>query len=351
MMEQISALVVEVKEMYKRQICWSNSSHTAHNSSLQLTAVMKSIILFFVIIAISLGLAKRHKPVLPARTPATSLNTAWPSDSLIDKEVRKTKAMLGTETWFRPCDCGGPGWEKIAFYDFSQQECPHNFTRQYGEYNDISCRATSEYSEGQGTSEYRACGHDLSSSSLPLPVGRAYSSVCGRVRGHGWGMAFYNVITCNRSLEQTYVFGVSLTHGTAGRRTHIWTFAAALADGGTDTSSTKFYCGCSNTGINWTHTTPEDVGNDYFCDSNVQFTEGGRSEGEDYDDDLWDGKGCGPGSSCCEWNDPPYFCKHLHSTTSEDMELRLFSLYFSYTPSTSIRNYSPTVSLIEIFVQ
>ena len=255
MTEQTSALVVEVKEMYKRQICWCNSSLyqqlslSAHPLLLHLTVTMKSII-FFVFTTISLGLTKRHKPVLPARVPATSLNmsdTARPSDSLIDKEVRKTKAILDTETWFRPCDCGGPGWEKIAFYDFSQQECPHNFARHYGQYNDTSCEAYYVY---------HTCRGGIFSS-LPLPVeGRSYSSVCGRVRGHGLGGAFVSAINCIESLEQTYVSGVSLTHGPAGTRKHIWTFAAALADGDPNTGKTTLTCGCSNTNINWTHPHP-----------------------------------------------------------------------------------------------
>ena len=275
--------------------------------------------------------------MLPDRPPATSLNmsdTACPSDSLVDEEVRKTKAMLGTESWFRPCDCGGPGWEKIAFYDFSQQECPPNFTRVHEYFNNESCGPTYDYrfKRVRVTCE----GRPLSFSSLPLPMkGRSYSSVCGRVRGHGSGLAFYNAIACNYSLEQAYVEGVSLTHGPAGRRTHIWTFAAALADGYPYTPSS---CGCSNTNKNWTHATPGDVGDDYFCDSNYQYTEGGGYE-TDQDDDLWDGEGCGSSSSCCEWKDPPYFCKQLHNTTSEDMEIRLFS------------NYLFTVSLIEIFVK
>ena len=298
---------------------------------------MKSIIVFFVFTAIYPGLAKRSKPVLPARPPATSLDTsdtACPSDSLVDEEVRKTKAMLGTETWFRPYECGGPGWEKIAFYDFSQQECPTDFTRLYGLYNNVSCEATNIV--------WTTCNHYYYSSSLPLLVqGRSYSSVCGRVRGHGWGDAFYNAIKFNYSLEQAYVDGVSLTHGPTGRRTHIWTFAAAYADGHPDTPSS---CACSNTNKNWTHTTPGDVGDDYFCDSNIQYTEGGTWEETDYDDDLWDGVGCGSSSSCCEWKDPPYFCKNLHNTTSEDMEIRLFSHH-----STSY--IIPTVSLIEIFVK
>ena len=270
--------------------------------------------------------------MLPARPPATSLNTsdtACPSDSLVDEEVRKTKAMLGTETWVLPCDCGGPGWEKISFYDFSQQECPLDFTRSYGQFNNVSCKATN-YN--------RTClGWSYFSSYLPLPVpGRSYSRVCGQVRGHGFGFAFLNAIACNYSLEQAYVEGVSLTHGPADRRTHIWTFAAARADG---YPFTPYNCGCSNTNKNWTHTTPDYVGDDYFCDSYGQYTDGGRYE-DDEDDDLWDGEGCGSSSSCCEWKDPPYFCKQLHNTTSEDMEIRLFSF-----------GYSTTVSLIEIFVK
>ena len=180
-------------------------------------------------------------------------------------------------------------------------------------------------------------------SSLPLPVqGRSYSSVCGRVRGHGYGFAFGNTIACNYGLEQAYVDGVSLTHGPAGRRTHIWTFAAAWADGYPDT---PYNCGCSNTNKNWTHAIPGDVGDDYFCDSNRQHTEGGRWEGRDKDDDLWDGEGCGSSSSCCEWKDPPYFCKQLHNSTSEDMEIRLFTDYYVAS------HFTTSVSLVEIFVK
>ena len=283
--------------------------------------------------------------MLPVRPPATSLDTsdtACPSDSLIGDEVRKTKAILGTETWFRPCECGGPGWEKIAFYDFSQQECPPDFFRLYGQFSNVSCEATNTFrTTCNGSNSYY-------SSSLPLPVqGRSYSSVCGWVRGHGNGLAFGNAIACNYSLEQAYVDGVSLTHGPAGRRTHIWTFAAAYADGD---QVTQRNCDCSNTNQNWTHATPGDVGDDYFCDSNDQYTERGRWEGRDKDDDLWDGEGCGSRSSCCEWKDPPYFCKQLHNTTSEDMEIRLFSNYYYYYYYYYPYNI-PTVSLIEIFVK
>ena len=81
-----------------------------------------------------------------------------------------------------------------------------------------------------------------------------------------------------------------------------------------------------------------DVGHDYFCDNNTQYN---KEYGETRDD-SWDGKTCGPSSSCCEWNDPLYFCKHLHHTTFDDREIGLFSYDYFYRPA--------TVSLIEIFV-
>ena len=348
--QQICVVIVEVKEMYKRQI-WLELlfilSATLSTPLLpqRLTAIMNKIALFFAITITSLGLTKRNKLVLPACVPATSLETsdkACPSNSLLDKEAQKTKTMLGAETWFRPCDCGGPGWEKITFYDFSQQECPPDFARLYGKYNNVSCQCNDDnkYNECKTIFKYY-------SSSLSLPVkGRSYSSVCGRVTGHGWGRAFISFIECNYSIEQPYVYGVSLTHGPAGRRRHVWTFAAAVANGDILASFTRFHCACSNTNMNWTHTTPDDVGHDYFCDS---FRHREDSYFEDLDeDDLWDGEGCGSSNSCCKWNDPPYFCKHLHYTTSEDMEIRLFSDFA--TISNHYHSYS-SVSLIEIYVR
>ena len=231
-----------------------------------LTATMKNITLFLVFTSIFPSFTKRNKPVLPARIPATSLDTSdivCHSNSLLDEEVHKTKTMLDTETWFRPCDCGGPGWEKIIFYDFSQQECPNNFTRLYGQYKNASCGV-------EDHNRYDVCGDGgrYYSSSLPLPVEEwTYSSVCGRISGHGNGGSFSNAIVCNYSLEQAYVSGVSLTHGPSGKRRHIWTFAAACADGDRFTSSTLYNCGCSNTNMNWTHTIPNDIRHDYFCDS------------------------------------------------------------------------------------
>ena len=40
-------------------------------------------------------------------------------------------------------------------------------------------------------------------------------------------------------------------------------------------------------------------------------------------DPLWDGRGCGSTSTCCQFNNPPWFCKDLPQPTTDDIELRL----------------------------
>ncbi len=61
-------------------------------------------------------------------------------------------------------------------------------------------------------------------------------------------------------------------------------------------------------------------------------------------DPLWDGEGCGSGSTCCELNGPPYFCKSLTESTADDIEVRICSDENLSLADTSIQ-------LIEIFVQ
>ncbi len=41
------------------------------------------------------------------------------------------------------------------------------------------------------------------------------------------------------------------------------------------------------------------------------------------DDPLWDGAGCGPTSSCCQLNNPPWFCVSFPEPTTDDLELRI----------------------------
>ena len=41
------------------------------------------------------------------------------------------------------------------------------------------------------------------------------------------------------------------------------------------------------------------------------------------DDPLWDGDGCHSSSTCCTFNNPPYFTNYLDNPTTDDIELRL----------------------------
>ena len=88
---------------------------------------------------------------------------------------------------------------------------------------------------------------------------------------------------------------------------------------------------------------PSFVGNDYFCKTGVP--PGQRFSGMFHvDDPLWDGEGCGPTSTCCTFNDPPWFCKQLPQSTNADLEVRL--CYFDTVP---IENTS--IELIEIYTK
>ena len=259
-----------------------------------------------------LGQLKRSSPLLPLRNPTNTFNTSdisCRSSSLIDKETAKIKELLDTKYFFH-MDCGGSGWERVAYYNFSQQECPSEFIRP--QIWKDAC------SPGSNTSNNR-CEFFYRISSIKVPVrGRSYSSVSGRARGHGGTWSFRSSVLCSTSLERGYVYGVSITHGSPGNRRHIWTFAAAHSDGGTHALDE---CPCSSINT-WPYSVPAFVGQDYFCE-NFYSSRGGNSF-------LWDGKGCGPTSTCCVFNNPPYFCKHLDYITSDDIEIRLISTSVSF---------------------
>ena len=129
---------------------------------------------------------------------------------------------------------------------------------------------------------------------------------------------------------------MSLTYGSP--RQHIWTFANAL-----DEVSGGSVTGCTCTDSSRPNPPPSLVGNDYFCET-------GASPGQRWsytfyaDNPLWDGQGCGPTSTCCTFNNPPWFCKQLPQSTNADLEVRLCSFQSAYVENTPIE-------LIEIYVK
>ena len=228
----------------------------------------------------------------------------------------------------RQCGCDGPStWTRVAFLNMTDpnQVCPSNFMT-------IS------------SSSVRACGKGQASSRGCISVsystfGLAYSRVCGRIIAYQDAStdALAELINSNGQIDGPYLDGVSLTHGVAGSRQHIWSFVSAIGEVGSNYQS-SWQCACSNSNP-WPHNTSF-VGNDYFCDSGNHGSSWTRSIYSS--DPLWDGKGCGSSSTCCQFNNPPWFCKTLNHSTNNDLEVRICkSGDFEDTP----------IELLELYVQ
>ena len=202
----------------------------------------------------------------------------------------------------RVCTCGAAaaGWTRVAFLNMTDpsQNCP-------GHWRLIS-------------SPKRTCGkgNDGCSSATFSSDGTTYSQVCGRVVAYQYGTtdAFWHAVNLAYDINNHYIDGgVSITHGHP--RQHVWTLASGWSQQRTDTLG----CSC-NHGANYN--LPSWIGEDYFCDSapvvssasNVFYS----------DNPLWDGVGCDESSTtCCQFNNPPWFCKRLPQPTSDDIEIRL----------------------------
>lgn len=238
-------------------------------------------------------------------------------------------ALTGSSLQFN-CSCGGPGaWRRIAHLNMSDpgQQCPANW-------NLI-------------TSPVRGCGRSSAAASTCdsaiFPAsGRSYSQVCGRVNGYEKGTpnAFNGSIPTAVSLEGAYIDGVSLTHGAAGSRQHIWSFAAAYNDEGPDK---QWQCDCIRSNENWLYQLPSYIGNNYFCATGNPGSTNGQGTQVFADDPLWDGKGCSPTNACCQFNTPPWFCTTLPRPTTDDLELRVCH-------DQDADNEDVVISLVEIAV-
>lgn len=258
---------------------------------------------------------------LPTRSAITKLgnnnsdsDAACPSKSLLDQATESNTDYI-LNMW-HPCGCGNSGWTKVAHLNYSIQPCPHGTYR-----TNNTDPNTQQVITGCGIKYFEG-------SSLPLPMyGVRYSMVCGKIQAFGFGNAFSRSLLENPTIDDMYMEGVSLTHGPPGNRKHIWSFVAAFSE--LYRYKISSICRYTNTDISWPYQTPWFVGSDYFCDTNSRklvhiknFDRWYRQP--DGLDVLWDGKGCGPTSSCCTFNNPPYFCKKLNYTTTEDIEMRFF---------------------------
>ena len=221
---------------------------------------------------------------------------------------------------------GSPGWRRVAFINMTDTS-----------YNCPTGLSLTSYSK-------RTCGrsHTIRGgcSSTAFSVGGLpYSRVCGRIRGYQFGAtgAFGHNIS---DIDSYYVDGVSLTHGASGSRQHIWTFAAGASE--VTTIVSNFACPCDTASA---HSAPAFIGNDYFCESGLHSEWNTSYDGVLFPNDiLWDGQNCTFNSTCCQFNNPPWFIKNLPNATTDDIELRICTnnqIMFDDVP----------IELIELYVQ
>ena len=184
--------------------------------------------------------------------------------------------------------CGGStGWRRVAYLNMSDpfQQCP-SVWREY-------------------TTPHRTCGRRSTTGScegLNYTTGSVqYNQVCGRVIGYQLGTP-RSFNGAGLTLNTFYVEGVSVTHGQSPRQ-HIWTFATGYDEQNTQPSST---CPCVNGSTN-ANNIFSSVGQNYFCESGLTQYPGINGPFFSNGDPLWDGQGCGPTSSCCTFNSPPWF--------------------------------------------
>ena len=197
--------------------------------------------------------------------------------------------------------CGGStGWRRVAYLNMSDssQQCPSVWR--------------------EITTPHRVCGRRLTTNGcegLTYTTGsQQYNQVCGRIISYmiGHPDAFNSI---SSSIDGSYAEGVSVTRGFP--RQHVWTFAGGIDEqvGGSNT------CPCVNGSTNG-NDIPSFVGQNYFCETGITrnprtltFWPNG--------DPLWDGQGCGPTSSCCTFNSPPWFNVRLPNATTDYIEVRL----------------------------
>ena len=211
----------------------------------------------------------------------------------------------------REC-CGAVGgWALIAYLNMldNTHTCPEGW-RYQSSYRRACGRDTTDVTGGQVSVKFST--HKIQ-----------YSQVCGKIIGYQYGTpdAFQSSSGRSNEISGNYIDGVSVTYGSPQK--HIWSLVAAKGEFYTDTS----VCSCTNTANYNQINTPSFVGNDYFCEAGTytsSHSSGFSNSYYYYGDRLWDGGNCGFSSTCCYFNNPPWFCKQL-SPTTDDIEVRVMA--------------------------
>ena len=228
----------------------------------------------------------------------------------------------------RQCTCNNNsvgGWSRVAYLNMTDptHECPPEW-REITEPVRTCGRTNETLIYGIGCSSASFSTYNIS-----------YSHICGRIVGYQFGtLDAFSVFYLHTRIEDPYVDGVVILRGT--EKHHVWTFAGEFSEERNGSS----VCPCTNAPN--PVTIPPFVGDDYFCETGISGIS--SSFGFHPDDPLWDGENCGSQSTCCEFNNPPYFCQSLPVATDDDIEVRICGSEYVSIKDTPIE-------LIEIFVQ
>ena len=228
-----------------------------------------------------------------------------------------------------PYTCGGTGgWRRVVYLDMTDPSttCPSGW--QLTGYSKRTCGKATH------TGTYTC-------DSVTFPVtGGEYSQVCGRIKAYQYSYtdafeAYYDGDVT--TIDGAYVSGISVTRGRP--RQHIWTFAAGISEEEPYGDGQEDACPC-DASINVR--VPSFVGGSYFCESGANV---GRAASDVLfsNDTLWDGQNCGTSSTCCSFNNPPYFVRQFLTSTTDDIEARLCLL--------DTVDDDVAVELVELYVQ
>ena len=228
----------------------------------------------------------------------------------------------------RCCHKNDRKWMRIGYLNMSEPEayCPEGWRTI-----SLPVRSCRRYTDSFINSV------NYSSNGIP------YSRVCGRILAYQYGTpeAFWHHTQSPSSytIDSRYVDGISITYGSP--RQHIWTFAAGLSLGN------GAGCPCTNPSFVSSVQVPPFIHDNYFCETGTNATTRLNSLRFLEDNPLWDGQGCTGVSTCCDFNQPPWFCRQLPGPTTEDIEIRSMT-----SASSSFLELEDTpVQLIEIYVQ
>ena len=282
------------------------------------------VVASFVVLAqpvVAQGTNTNFSFVYPARVLQGDGSQSCPSQEIerARNEIRTASQLLVIQSY----SCGGPtGWRRVAYLNMSDpsQQCPSVWQ--------------------EITTPHRVCGRRSNTGScegLTYSTGsEQYNQVCGRIIGYQLGSPdSFN----GGSIDSYYLDGVSVTYGSP--RQHIWSFSGGLEEENFFAPATSCPCVSGSTNGNLI---PSFVSQNYFCESGIA-----RWDTRTYalwrnGDPLWDGQGCGPTSSCCTFNSPPWFNVQLSSLTTGDIEVRICG-------DQAIGDEDTPIQLIELYVK